>query len=162
MSRITRTVVVAMAIGLATTSCGSDDPVPESSSEATATATPAPTSTPGIEADADAGSDVEELYPDVLDVVLTATGDLLFEVDVTMSSPYDSPSRYADAWRVMAPDGTVLGTRELLHDHAAEQPFTRSLGGVEIPADVREVTVEGRDQISGWGGDTVTVDVPSD
>ena len=31
---------------------------------------------------------------------------------------------YADAWEVLAPDGTVLGTRTLLHPHTDEQPFT--------------------------------------
>lgn len=80
--------------------------------------------------------------------------------EATISSPYDSPDRYADAFRVLAPDGTVLGVRELLHDHANEQPFTRSLDDVRIPDDVDRVTVEGRDLANGWGGDTVTVTVP--
>lgn len=66
-------------------------------------------------------------------------------MSATISPPYDSPDRYADAFRVLAPDGTVLGVRELLHDHANEQPFTRSLDDVEIPDDVDRVTVEGRD-----------------
>ncbi len=42
---------------------------------------------------------------------------------------------------------------------ATEQPFTRSLSGVEIPADVTTVTVEGRDLVNGWGGGTQTVTV---
>jgi hypothetical protein len=103
----------------------------------------------------------EELLPDVVAVELTDAGDRVFTVAVTLSSPYDSPERYADAWRVMSSDGTVLGIRELLHDHASEQPFTRTLSGVSIPADVDEVTVQGRDQVSGWGGATVTVGIPS-
>jgi hypothetical protein len=81
---------------------------------------------------------------------------------VTVSSPYDSPDRYADGWHVLAPDGTELGTHTLLHDHAGEQPFTRTQTGVEIPLDVVEVTVEGRDQQYGFGGGTVTVAVPHD
>ncbi|MGB8361039.1 MAG: hypothetical protein WCE80_06520, partial [Acidimicrobiia bacterium] len=79
---------------------------------------------------------------------------------VTMSSPYDTASRYADAWRVVGDDGVVYGVNELTHDHAAEQPFTRSLTGVEIPASVSTVVVEGRDQVYGWGGATVTVTLP--
>jgi hypothetical protein len=102
---------------------------------------------------------MEALYPDVLAVTLTETGDNTYRVSVTLSSPYDTRSRYADAWRVLAPDGTVLGVRVLTHDHQNEQPFTRSLSGVIIPLDVTRVTVEGRDQISGWGGMTVTVSV---
>lgn len=103
----------------------------------------------------------EERFPDVLDVQVTTTGDRTFSFAVTISSPYDSPDRYADAWRVATTDGTVLGVRELLHDHAGEQPFTRMLTGVTIPPDVAEVIVEARDQVSGWGGETMTVAVPS-
>lgn len=67
----------------------------------------------------------------------------------------------ADAWRVLDEDGNELGCRDLLHDHASEQPFTRQTT-VEIPGDVDEITVEGRDQVNGYGGDTVTVTVPRD
>ena len=35
-----------------------------------------------------------------------------------------------DAWRVLDPDGNELGVRILTHDHANEQPFTRSQGGI--------------------------------
>ena len=77
-----------------------------------------------------------------------------------MCSAYDTPERYADAWRVKGPDGAVLGVRELLHDHAGEQPFTRSLDGIEIPDGVQTVVVEGRDLANGWGGGTVEVPVP--
>jgi hypothetical protein len=49
---------------------------------------------------------------------------------------------------------------ELLHDHAVEQPFARSLEGPEIPANAYEVIVEGRDQRHGWGGETVRVPAP--
>jgi predicted small lipoprotein YifL len=102
----------------------------------------------------------EERYPDVLDVVLTRQDDGTFDVAVTLSAPYDSASRYADGWRVLAPDGSVLGERILRHDHANEQPFTRSLSALTIPAEITEVTVEGRDQEYGYGGKTVTVQVP--
>lgn len=102
----------------------------------------------------------EALLPDVLAVELTRTGDGVYRVAVTLSSPYDTPERYADAWRVLAPDCSVLAVRILAHDHQFEQPFTRSLSGVEIPDEVLEITVQGRDQISGWGGATLTVPVP--
>ncbi len=97
---------------------------------------------------------VEELFPDVLDATATQEGDGTWTVSATLSSPYDSPERYADAWRVLGPDGTELGVRVLTHDHASEQPFTRSHSGIEIPEDVEVVTIQGRDQVSGWGGDT--------
>lgn len=99
------------------------------------------------------------LYPDVVDVSVSRNGSV-YDFDVTMSSPYDSPERYADAWRVIGDDGHVYGIRELLHDHADEQPFTRSLRGVEIPDSVTSVTIQGRDQVYGWGGDVVEVSLP--
>lgn len=64
---------------------------------------------------------------------------------------------YADAWRVVAPDGRVLGVRELLHPHVTEQPFTRSLSGVTVPPDVETVRIEARDSVHGWGGASVEV-----
>jgi hypothetical protein len=101
-----------------------------------------------------------DLYPDVLAAELMRSADGTYRVSVTLSSPYDTPRRYADAWRVLGPDGTVLGVRILTHDHQFEQPFTRSLSGVVIPSDVTELIIEGRDQISGWGGTTIRVNVP--
>lgn len=108
-----------------------------------------------------AGIDPDQQFPDVVDAELTADGSGAFTVAVTLSSPYDTPERYADAWRVLGTDGVVYGVRELAHDHQFEQPFTRSLSGVEIPAGVSEVTIEGRDQVYGWGGATMTIPVPT-
>jgi len=71
-----------------------------------------------------------------------------------LSSPYDTPERDADSWRVIGPDRTVYGERFLTHDHANEQPFTRSQAGIAIPDDVDVVTLEGCDQQFGWGGGT--------
>lgn len=99
-------------------------------------------------------------FPDITDVAMTADGDGSYSLDVTISSPYDSPERYADGWRVLDADGTELGTMTLAHDHASEQPFTRSQVGLEVPADVTSVTVEGHDQANGYGGATRSVDVP--
>ena len=127
------------------------------------------------EAAGDAGSDADdsevvapagdddngpvELYPDVIGATASRADDGTWTVSATLSSPYDSPERYADAWRVLGPDGEVYGTRELAHDHAAEQPFTRSQTGIEIPDGVTVVTIEGRDQVSGWGGATFELDL---
>lgn len=99
-------------------------------------------------------------FPDVVAAKVRAGGTDTFNFDVTASSPYDTPQRYADAFRVRGSDGTVYGERILLHDHAGEQPFTRDLYGVRIPRPVREVTVQARDQRHGYGGKTVTVKLP--
>jgi N-acetylmuramoyl-L-alanine amidase len=114
----------------------------------------------GVGADQCIAVDLDSsLYPDVVEVSVTG-GDGEYRFDVTLSSPYDTPGRYADAWRVVGEDGVVYGVRELTHDHASEQPFTRSLEGVQIPDSVRSVLVEGRDQVYGWGGATVSVTLP--
>ncbi len=99
-------------------------------------------------------------FPDVQEVDITRDGEDTYTLAVTISSPYDSPERYADGWRVLDPAGTELGAHTLAHDHAGEQPFTRTQSGLTIPADIARVTVEGRDLVNGFGGETVTVDVP--
>ena len=93
-------------------------------------------------------------------VKVRPTNTTTFDFDVTVSSPYDTPERYADAFRVTGKDGKVFGERKLVHDHAGEQPFTRDLYGVAIPPGVRSVTVEARDQKFGYGGKTEAVALP--
>ena len=103
----------------------------------------------------------DQKYPDVVGVRVVERSPGMFDFDVTISSPYDTPSRYADGFRVMDEDGrTVFGVRPLGHDHASEQPFTRDLYGVKLPAGVRKVVVQARDQQNGWGGGTKAVDLP--
>lgn len=83
-----------------------------------------------------------------------------WRVDVTLRHSDTGWDDYADGWRVLAPDGEVLGFRELLHPHVNEQPFTRSLSGVDIPGDLSVVLIEARTNTDGWSGETVEIDVP--
>jgi hypothetical protein len=99
-------------------------------------------------------------YPDVKAVKVRASGPNRFDFDVTISSPYDTPQRYADAFRTVSKDGQVFGERVLLHDHADEQPFTRDLYGVTISAGMQMVVVQARDLKYGYGGKTVEVAPP--
>lgn len=103
---------------------------------------------------------VAQKYPDVITAQVQLRGPETFDFDVTVSSPYDTPQRYADAIRVMGQDGVVYGERKLLHDHADEQPFTRDVYDVKIPRGVRVVVVQGRDRQFGYGGKTVEVTLP--
>ncbi len=107
----------------------------------------------------DAPTQGEKDFPDVETAELTLTGET-YDLAVTISSAYDSPERYADGWRVLTEDGDVLGEHGLAHDHAGEQPFTRTQAGLAIPDGVTEVVVEGRDSVNGYGGTTVRVPVP--
>lgn len=87
---------------------------------------------------------------DVVDVKVECSYACTF--NVTVKHADTGWDHYANQWQVLAPDGTVLGTRVLYHPHVEEQPFTRSLSGVKIPGDVRWVTVRARDSVHGYGG----------
>ena len=97
---------------------------------------------------------------DIVDVKIRQIDKNTFSFDVTVRHADAGWEHYADKWDVMAPDGTLLGTRTLYHPHVDEQPFTRSLSGVKIPDSIREVTLRAHDSVHGYGGKTVTVEVP--
>lgn len=99
-------------------------------------------------------------FPDILEASATQDDSGAWTFAVTVSSPYDTPQRYADAWRVVDADGNELGIRVLAHDHANEQPFTRSQSGILIPEGITEVTIQGRDLVNGWGGGELTYTLP--
>ncbi len=84
----------------------------------------------------------------------------VYRFDVTVRHDDQGWSHYADAWEVVAPDGKVLGRRTLFHPHENEQPFTRSLRGVQVPANVTWVTVRAFDKTHGGGGATQRVSLP--
>jgi hypothetical protein len=136
--------LVVLAIAAAGLGCGDDDP-----GSATAPVDGAPE--PG------AG----QRFPEIVAVGATPSGAGAYDFAVTISSPYDSAERYADGWRVLGPDGEVLGEMELLHDHASEQPFTRVQTGVEVPENTTEVLIEGRDLENGYGGKPFAVVLPN-
>ncbi|QDL93641.1 hypothetical protein FDP22_08150 [Paroceanicella profunda] len=83
-----------------------------------------------------------------------------WRIDVTLRHDDTGWDHYADTWEVRLRDGTVLGTRKLLHPHVTEQPFTRSLPRVAIPEGVREVVIHARDLQSGWSSDTFLLVLP--
>lgn len=80
--------------------------------------------------------------------------------DVTLRHPDTGWDHYADAWEVLAPDGTSLGIRELAHPHETEQPFTRSLGGVTLPDGIDHVLIRARCNTDGWNATTTRVSLP--
>lgn len=94
---------------------------------------------------------------DVIAVEAAQEGDNTWRFSVTVRHADEGWDHYADRWQVVAPDGTVLGTRVLLHPHENEQPFTRSLGGVVIPEGVNEVIVRAHDSVHGDGGAEIQV-----
>ncbi|MEP1208001.1 MAG: hypothetical protein ABJM29_18430 [Rhizobiaceae bacterium] len=89
---------------------------------------------------------------DVTDVKVRKTGANTYRFDVTLKHADTGWDHYANKWEVVAPDGTVLGTRVLAHPHVEEQPFTRSLGGVKIADGIKQVTIRGGDSVHELGG----------
>jgi len=97
---------------------------------------------------------------DVIDVKIKRMGNDIYQFGVTVLHRDEGWDHYADKWDIVAPDGTVLGTRTLLHPHVEEQPFTRSLDGVKIPGTVQNVMIRAHDSTHDYGGKEVAVDLP--
>lgn len=94
---------------------------------------------------------------DVIAVAATRTGDQIYNFEVRVSHADQGWEHYADRWEILTADGKVLGTRVLAHPHVNEQPFTRSLSGVRIPAGVRQVIVRAHDSVHAFGGTTMSI-----
>lgn len=77
--------------------------------------------------------------------------------DVTIAHGDTGWDDYADGWRVVTTDGTVLGTRVLAHPHVEEQPFTRSLSGINIPVGLDKVFIEASTNVDGWDSERFPV-----
>jgi len=97
---------------------------------------------------------------DVLKIEVERTDENTFHFDVTVLHNDKGWDHYANRWDVVAPDGNVLATRFLNHPHENEQPFTRSLGGVKIPASINNVSIRAHDSVHGYGGKIITTPLP--
>jgi len=79
---------------------------------------------------------------------------------VTLEHADEGWTHYADLWEVVTLDGQLLGKRVLYHPHETEQPFTRSLSGVSIPAGTRQVKIRARDSVHGYSAQEFLLDIP--
>lgn len=77
-------------------------------------------------------------------------------VSVTLSHSDTGWDHYADGWRVELEDGTIVGTRELLHPHVEEQPFTRSLSVSDLPDG--SLFIRAKCSVDGWSETVFAVD----
>jgi hypothetical protein len=94
---------------------------------------------------------------DVLAVEASCNGGTTCRFSVTVQHADEGWDHYANRWEILGPDGKLIGVRELAHPHVSEQPFTRSLGNVNVPADISEVTVRAHDSVHRYGGMEKTV-----
>ena len=97
---------------------------------------------------------------DVVKVAVTESAPGTFRFDVSVRHGDEGWDHYANAWQVVGPGGSVLGTRALLHPHETEQPFTRSLSGVAIPGEIKTVIIRAKDSVHDFGGKKMSVDLP--
>lgn len=81
----------------------------------------------------------------------------VWTANVTLKHADTGWDHYADGWRVVDAKGNVLGHRTLYHPHENEQPFTRSLSGINIPSNLKEVYIEAHDKVHGWNPEKYTV-----
>ena len=79
---------------------------------------------------------------------------------VTVRHDDEGWDHFADRWEVLGPAGEVLALRVLAHPHENEQPFTRTLAGVEIAPGLRAVRVRAHDSVHGDGGAEIEVELP--
>jgi len=97
---------------------------------------------------------------DVIAAEISSLGDGRYRIDATVLHADEGWDHYANRWDVLAPDGTVLGSRELAHPHENEQPFTRSLTLI-LPAGTTLVTLQANDSVHGLGGKVFELAVPA-
>ena len=76
-----------------------------------------------------------------------------WQFNVSLQHADEGWEHYADGWGVYTLDGVELGYRILAHPHVNEQPFTRSLSGVQIPEGIALVIIRPHDLVHGEGSD---------
>lgn len=97
---------------------------------------------------------------DVVDAKVRRGANGTYDFDVTVRSNDRGWDYFADAFEVLTTDGRLLGRRVLLHPHENEQPFTRELYGVQIPAGIDRVLIRARHKPKGYDGKTLTLSLP--
>lgn len=95
----------------------------------------------------------------IVDARASAIRTGVYRFDVTLQHADSGWDHYADSWEVIAPNGRILGQRILYHPHVEEQPFTRSLSGVAIPAGVDQVEIRAHDKVHGQGTQLFRIDL---
>jgi len=97
---------------------------------------------------------------DVINATASCDTQRVCSFSVTVEHGDTGWDHYANHWRVLSADGEELGKRVLHHPHENEQPFTRSLGGIKIPAAIDSVILEAHDSVHNTGGKVFELKLP--
>ena len=102
-------------------------------------------------------------YAQVQRVRMVLLSDGTWDVHVTVRHRDEGWDHYAKTWQILD-DSTdeILAERILAHPHNTEQPFTRSLNRVALPAGTRRFRIRSACDRHGFGGRELIVDVPGD
>lgn len=96
----------------------------------------------------------------VLDVTVVVNPSGAYTFRVTVAHEDEGWNHYANKFEILGPDGKAIATRVLYHPHVDEQPFTRSLGNVNVPLGLTHVTVRAWDNVHKAGTRTFRVKLP--
>ena len=69
---------------------------------------------------------------------------------------------YANGWAVFDAKDNLLWERPLTHPHVNEQPFTRRLCDVQIPAQLNKLVVKAKCNQHGYGEKAIVIDLGTD
>jgi len=86
---------------------------------------------------------------EIVDVKAHQGSDKTWTFAVTLNHSDTGWDHYANEWQVIALDNKILATRTLYHPHVNEQPFTRNISGVKIPASKETVRIIAKDTVHG-------------
>lgn len=82
-------------------------------------------------------------------VVADCNEERICNFDVTIRHADEGWTHFANGWEILTPQGALLGRRVLEHPHVKEQPFTRSLRKIKIPAGIDTVVIKAHDSVHG-------------
>ena len=96
---------------------------------------------------------------DVVEAHALCSAESLCVFTVSVKHADSGWQHYANRWEVLGPNDEVLATRTLRHPHVGEQPFTRKLPRVKLPATLETVRIRAHDSVHGYGGAEVSVEL---
>ncbi|MGY9045875.1 hypothetical protein P775_01735 [Puniceibacterium antarcticum] len=99
--------------------------------------------------------------PEIVSAMADKVG-MGWRISVTLRHADTGWDHYADGWQIEDSAGHVITSRELLHPHLQEQPFTRSVSSVVVPDGVRELFVRAHCSVDGWGKDVYRIELSPD